>query len=518
MTSVGSVGRRRWIAAAGRCRGARPGCAARHARRSAGRCRRCWPARAARGRASRAPVGAPAWAPWTSPPWTETTQRDPRRGPAHARRRRGRRSGRGRGRTGTRRAGVTARAAARAPPTPPTSRSSRAGAARGSAGSRPGSRRASLPGWRSARRASAPAPAAGRASRQRRQRPVQDEHPHLGAGVPRGQRPGGAPRCRASGRPPAGSTRRRSRPSSPAAVGDDVRWASAAVVYGRSARNAPALGDRVVAVIGGWRSGAARGRSAVASITPMRQPCRCATADQCASRPQPKRSGGNGSSVVEGVARAARTPVRSRRTRVSRTTESGRRRVTSQAAWERHRWAGWASARSKRSARKTNASRKPRGSRRRRRAPAASRSPSAGWRSSSALRFSNLPRSPTRRRSTSNRTSWRERSELGAGGGEHVGHVRRARSPARARGARGDGGRGAAQAPRLRASRAPAASQTASATAARVVARMPQTWPLVPDRKSVERGSRPRAATAPRATRAAGVRGRARSRSGSAGG
>ncbi len=91
----------------------------------------------------------------------------------------------------------------------------------------------------------------------------------------------------------------------------------------------------------------------------------------------------------------ARPPGRSRRTRSRARRCRRRRRVTFQAAWERLRWAGWASRSSKRSARNRKASRKPArecARHRRRRAASRSRPPDArrGARSGSRT----CPRSP----------------------------------------------------------------------------------------------------------------------------
>ena len=75
---------------------------------------------------------------------------------------------------------------------------------------------------------------------------------------------------------------------------------------------------------------------------PDRQPCSAATADQWASRPQPMRSAGNGSSTSKVCAEnAVSGPISAKRD--SRTALPRRRRVTSHAACECRRCAGCAS-------------------------------------------------------------------------------------------------------------------------------------------------------------------------------
>src|SRR5437588_2218471 len=138
-----------------------------------------------------------------------------------------------------------------------------------------------------------------------------------------------------------------------------VRWASEALIYGRPARNrwASAIASRRSYAAATWRM---PWRTGIASSTPILQPCWRASAPQCASRPQPTRSGGNGSSSsnVE-LWRPTTGPISTYA--VSRTRLPARRRVTCQAACERARWAGCARRRPNRSARNTNASRKYRG-------------------------------------------------------------------------------------------------------------------------------------------------------------
>ena len=164
-------------------------------------------------------------------------RRPARRAARAARRRRpAPRSGRGRGRTGTRAAAAAARAAASAPPTRPTSRSCAAAAGRGTGRSRRAARRARRAAAGAAARAARARPAAAQRG-PRRDRAVQHEHAHVGAGVARGERL--AVRPDAEHR--VGGAR--------VVLGDDgdahghsalhaasVSAASARVTYGRSAR------------------------------------------------------------------------------------------------------------------------------------------------------------------------------------------------------------------------------------------------------------------------------------------
>ena len=142
--------------------------------------RRAWRERAAHG--GRAGMAADGRRP-----------REPRRAAGSAarrggpRRRRGRHSGRGRGRRRTRRAGGAAHAGAPVPPRLPTRHSSTAGAVRRSAGSPPGSRRADRGAGCRHRLGAARHPQPAHVG-ERRQRPVQHEHPHVGPGIARGHR------------------------------------------------------------------------------------------------------------------------------------------------------------------------------------------------------------------------------------------------------------------------------------------------------------------------------------------
>ena len=77
----------------------------------------------------------------------------------------------------------------------------------------------------------------------------------------------------------------------------------------------------------------------MASTTPSFQPCRPASAAQCRSSPQPKRSSGNGSSsAATSALKPVTGPISTKR--VSRASEAGRRRVTFHAEWLRRVWAG----------------------------------------------------------------------------------------------------------------------------------------------------------------------------------
>ena len=182
--------------------------------------------------------------------------------------------------------------------------------------------------------------------------------------------PGGAPRCPAPGRAGSGRTRRRRRPS-PAAVGGQGALRLAGAQVGTLGEERARLGDRRLARIGGSRRrGAMADRDGVDA---RRSASRCsrASAAQCASSPQPMRSSGKGSSVEKRARGQTRSPARSRRSRVSRTTLSGRRRVSGHAACELRRWAGWASSQREALARGTGSGRGSRAAARRRHRPAA---------------------------------------------------------------------------------------------------------------------------------------------------
>ncbi len=185
-----------------------------------------------------------------------------------------------------------------------------------------------------------------------------------------------------------------------------------------------------------------------------------ASADQCASSPQPKRSGGNGSSGLEGAACKATTgPISTKA--VSRTTLAARRRVTAQAACERCAVGRLGEPQAEALGQEHEGVQEAGGQRdvvvER---PAASRSPRPGARPAARLRFSNFPRPPTGR--VAKCTSWRERSSSRAGGGEQVGRVLALdaeRQHAARRAARGR--------PRQPPAATPWPAATASATASR---------------------------------------------------